>query len=121
MTKEEFISEVSKINSTGEDEFRAAYNSPEKLWDRVIARKLVKESDSDSEEEYDPYFGGCDVEGCEREVANCGVCWRDTGYWTVCSKHSQEYREGKPQPSMKQWAIDREKRRGKDGVLIGVK
>jgi hypothetical protein len=41
MTKEEFISEVSKINSTGEDEFRALYNSPEKLWDRVIARKLV--------------------------------------------------------------------------------
>ena len=42
MTKEEFISIVSKINSTGEDEFKALYNSPEKLWDRVIALNLVR-------------------------------------------------------------------------------
>ena len=73
---------------------------------------------TDSEEEYEPYFGWCNVEGCEREGANGGSCWRNTGYWTVCSKHSQEYREGKPQPPMKQWAIDREKRRGEDGVLV---
>lgn len=72
----------------------------------------------ESEEEYEPYFGWCDVEGCENEGANGGGCWRDTGYWTVCSKHSSEYRAGKPQPQMKQEAIDREKRRGEDGRLI---
>lgn len=71
-----------------------------------------------TESKYEPYFGWCNVEGCDREGANGGVCWRETGYWTVCSKHSQEYRDGKPQPKMKQFAIDREKRRGTDGVLI---
>lgn len=49
----------------------------------------------------EPYFGWCNVEGCKNEGANGGACWRDTGYWTVCSKHSQGYREGKPQPKMK--------------------
>ena len=78
--------------------------------------KLV--SDGDSEDEYEPYFGWCNVEGCENEGANGGGCWRETGYWTVCLKHSQEYREGKPQPPMKQWAIDREKGRGPDGMLV---
>jgi hypothetical protein len=73
---------------------------------------------TDSKEKQEPYFGWCEVEGCEQEGANGGGCWRDTGYWTVCSKHSQEYREGKPQPPMKQWAIDREKSRGSDGVLV---
>jgi hypothetical protein len=73
---------------------------------------------TDSEEEYEPYFGWCDVEGCENEGANDGGCWRETGYWTVCSKHSSKYRAGEPQPPMKQKAIDREKRRGADGVLV---
>lgn len=35
MTKEEFIKLVSKIDQTGEDEFKAVYNSPEKIW-RII-------------------------------------------------------------------------------------
>jgi hypothetical protein len=72
------------------------------------------------EEEYEPYFGWCNVEGCENEGANGGGCWRETGYWTVCSKHSKEFIEGKPQPPMKQWAIDKEKRRGADGLLLEI-
>lgn len=32
LTKEEFIKTVSKIDTTGEDEFKAKYNSPELLW-----------------------------------------------------------------------------------------
>lgn len=32
MTKNEFINTVSKIDQTGEDEFKAEFNSPEKIW-----------------------------------------------------------------------------------------
>jgi len=65
-------------------------------------------------EEYEePYFGWCNVDGCENEGCNGGGCWRETGYWTVCSKHSKQWREGKPQPKMKQSAIDKEKTRDK--------
>lgn len=32
MTKQDFIDKVSKIHETGEDEFRAEYNSPELIW-----------------------------------------------------------------------------------------
>lgn len=53
----------------------------------------------------------CDVEGCEGETENGGGCWRETGYWTVCSDHSKMHRDGNPQPKMKQSAIDREKSR----------
>ena len=61
----------------------------------------------------EPYFGWCDVKGCDNEGANGGNCWNDTGYWTVCSKHASDYRSGKPQPKMKQSAIDRENSRNK--------
>ena len=69
------------------------------------------------EQEYKPYFGWCDVDGCENEAANGGGCWRESGYWKVCTKHSAEFREGKPQPKMKQSSIDRENTRGVDGYL----
>lgn len=36
MTKEEFISLVSKIDNTFEDEFKADYNSPELIWCKVL-------------------------------------------------------------------------------------
>lgn len=68
-------------------------------------------------EEKEPYFGWCDVEGCESEGVSGGSGWRKTGYWTLCRKHSADSRDGKAQPKMKQSAIDREKRRGEDGVL----
>jgi hypothetical protein len=72
---------------------------------------------TDSDEEYEPYFGWCNVEGCENEGANGGCCWRETGYWTVCSKHASEYRAGKPQPKMQQKYIDKEATRLPDGTL----
>ena len=64
-----------------------------------------------------PYFGWCEVDGCQHEGANGGGCWRETGYWTVCSDHSTAHRKGEAQPPMKQAAIDREKSRGSDGIL----
>lgn len=60
---------------------------------------------------------GCDVEGCAGWVVAQGGMWRETGYWCLCSKHSQAHRDGKPQPKMKQRAIDREASRGSDGCL----
>ena len=65
----------------------------------------------------EPYFGWCNVEGCEGKGCSGGNAWRETGYWTVCYKHSADYREGKPQPKMKQKYIDREKSRLPDGTL----
>ena len=72
---------------------------------------------TDSDEEYEPYFGWCNVEGCENEGANGGGCWPETGYWTVCSKHAAEYRAGQPQPKMQQKYIDKEATRLPDGTL----
>lgn len=89
----------------------------------MIKFKKPKPSDYDGTKfpsnhlEYEPYFGWCNVEGCDNEAANGGGCWRETGYWTVCSKHARMHREGKPQPKMKQSAIDREKTRGEDGII----
>ena len=67
--------------------------------------------------DYEPYFGWCDIDGCENEGCSGGIAWSDTGYWTVCSEHSQIHREGKKQPKMKQKAIDREKTRKPDRTL----
>ncbi len=69
------------------------------------------------QKEDEPYFGFCDVEGCENEACSGGSAWRDTGYWRVCHKHAADYRNNKPQPKMKQSAIDRENTRGSDGAL----
>lgn len=62
---------------------------------------------------YEPYFGWCDVDGCKEEGAAGGCYWSDTGYWTTCHKHSQDARDGKPQPKMKMRAIKREASRDK--------
>lgn len=40
MNKEYFINKVSKIDQTFEDEFRAEFNSPEMLWDRVLQNAI---------------------------------------------------------------------------------
>ena len=53
----------------------------------------------------------CDVEGCPGWVVAQGGMWADTGYWCLCDKHSSASREGKPQPRMKQRALDREAKR----------
>jgi hypothetical protein len=64
-------------------------------------------------EKYEPYFGWCDVSGCKNEGCSGGLAWKETGYWTVCSKHSTSARNGDPQPKMKQSAMKREKSRDK--------
>jgi|SRR5690606_6113073 len=38
--KDKFISKVSKINETGEDEFKAEFNSPELIWEAV--KELIR-------------------------------------------------------------------------------
>jgi len=63
--------------------------------------------------DYEPYFGWCDVDGCENEGSSGGMAWRESGYWTVCMDHGSAFRNGKPQPKMKQSAIDRENSRDK--------
>lgn len=69
----------------------------------------------EDEGEYNPYWywPQCDVEGCEGVSCNGGGCWRETGYWQVCPEHSKMFREGKPQPKMKQSSIDKEATRDK--------
>jgi len=70
--------------------------------------KRIKQLEND-----EPYFGWCNVEGCEKEGCSGGNAWRGTGYWTVCDKHADDFRAGKPQPKMKQSAIDKENSRDK--------
>jgi len=83
----------------------------------LIDQLKISLSLTDSDDEYEPYFGWCNVEGCENEGANGGGCWPETGYWTVCSKHAAEYRAGQPQPKMQQKYIDKEATRLPDGTL----
>ena len=73
--------------------------------------KCVQIADNLAEDSYEPYFGWCDVAGCELEGCSGGNAWRESGYWTVCYKHADDYRNGKPQPEMKQSAIDKENSR----------
>ena len=75
-----------------------------------------------TEPPYEPYFGWCDVEGCEEEASSGGCAWSETGHWCVCSKHLCESEENVLQPKMKQKAIDRENSRDKvTGYLPSVK
>jgi hypothetical protein len=101
-----------------EEWFRYKYvHELQNLYFAITGRELELKTNSCLME---PYGGECNILGCEREAENGGGCWRESGYWRVCSKHSKDYREGKPQPEMKPWAIAREKRRGTDGVLTPV-
>lgn len=72
---------------------------------------LPEDLPESKDEDYEPYFGWCDVEGCDREGCSGGNAWRETGYWTVCPVHAEDCRKGLPQPKMKQSAIDRENSR----------
>jgi hypothetical protein len=76
----------------------------------------IKELENDKEDNT-PYFGWCDVEGCNNEGSCGGLGWRDTGYWTLCFNHSQDYRDKKPQPKMKDESIKRESSRDENGRL----
>lgn len=42
MTKQNWINLVSKINQTEEDEFKAEYNSPELMWEKVVSKIFIK-------------------------------------------------------------------------------
>jgi len=66
-----------------------------------------------TDDKYEPYFGWCDVEGCDKEGCSGGNAWRRSGYWTVCYMHANDFAENKPQPEMKQKSIDRENSRNK--------
>ena len=82
------------------------------------AKQAVEEYESQlPQKEYEPYFGWCDVEGCDNEGCSGGNAWNSTGYWTVCSQHANDARKGKHQPQMKQSAIDRENSRLPDRTL----
>src|SRR3990172_6165415 len=74
---------------------------------------LEKEVPEEKPEKYVPYFGWCDVSRCKNEGCSGGVAWKETGYWTVCTKHAASCRNGDVQPKMKQSAIKREKSRDK--------
>lgn len=80
----------------------------------ILGAEFALSRQSEQKEDDEPYFGWCDVEGCEEEGCSGGNAWRKTGYWTVCTKHSDDNRAGKPQPEMKQKAIDRENSRDKE-------
>ena len=70
----------------------------------------------------EPYFGWCDVEGCDEEGCSGGNAWRDSGYWTVCYKHAQDHRDKKPQPKMKRASVEKENSRDKKtGYLPSIK
>jgi len=69
-------------------------------------------------EDKEPYMGWCEVDGCNNEGASGGCYWSSTGYWTICSKHGEDCRNGVPQPKMKVEAVEREKNRDpKTGFL----
>lgn len=59
----------------------------------------------------------CDVEGCDNHRSCGGAFWKEAGYWVLCDKHFIAAIKQESQPKMKQEAIDREKLRGKDGVI----
>jgi len=80
-------------------------------WERLVLDK------SNDEQDNEPYFGWCDVDGCNNAGSSGGMGWRDTGYWTLCSIHFKDYHDKKPQPKMKDESIKRESTRDEDGRL----
>jgi hypothetical protein len=59
----------------------------------------------------------CDVVDCNATASSQGMYYKESGYWCLCSKHSQQARESTAIPQMKQGAINREKSRKSDGTL----
>ncbi len=111
-----YVEEQSNVIVLSKEEYDSLQKKITDL--EMCERMLVDQlNETKQEEEYEPYCGWCDVEGCENEGANGGGCWSETGYWIVCSNHSQQHREGKDQPKMKQSAIDRENSRLPNGRL----
>ena len=81
--------------------------------DKSLREELTALESETEDEEYEPYFGWCDVAVCDNEGCCGGTGWRETGYWTLCPKHSSMARDGESQPPMKQASIKRESTRDK--------
>ena len=92
-------------------------------WIKKYAEECCKEQEKEIDKELsEPYFGWCDVEGCDEEGCSGGNAWRDSGYWTVCYKHAQDHRDKKPQPKMKRASVEKESLRDKKtGYLPSIK
>lgn len=60
-----------------------------------------------------PYWGVCEVEGCDEESCGGGSGWRETGYWALCRDHHKMALAGSKQPQMKPEAVAREATRDK--------
>ena len=85
---------------------------------RHVLGIVQKQLERPSDEEYEPYFGWCDVKGCDNEASSSGVHWKETGYWLICTQHGDDARGGKFCPTMKKKSIKREKSRDpKTGYL----
>lgn len=127
MTKQEAITILTNHNKwrRGDKEGQAnptqlgiAIDTAIELLSEMPQQQIEQSCDNyEHKQPYEPYFGWCDVEGCNSEGSSGGCSWRETGYWTTCMQHGIEYRGGKPCPPMKQSAIDREKRRDANGYL----
>lgn len=107
MTSEE--KKVEILNYIFKSKDGASWNEVSEMLNDFRAIVITEQED----EPYDPYgyFPCCDVEGCDQVSVSGGGCWRETGYWSVCSFHADQYRKGMPQPQMKQASIDKEKTR----------
>ena len=125
MNWEEELEDKWYLHTKNYDESRDFTTCGEEVKDFI--KSLLKKQRGEIEKEYnvgehyEPFFGWCDVEGCEDEGCCGGTVWRKTGYWTACIKHAQEHRDGKPQPKMKQSAIDRENSRDPETGYLTVK
>ena len=101
-------SEYDRIMKLGEFEYLRLKKENDPYAFHRAVEMVTKLLESD-----EPYFGWCDVDGCEEEGYCGGSVWRKTGYWTVCLPHFNDYTKGRPQPDMKQAAIKRENTRDK--------
>ena len=107
-----FINEFgSKLNPTHWYEPTTRVVLTVEEWERLVLDK------SNDEQDNEPYFGWCYVDGCNNAGSSGGMGWRDTGYWTLCSIHFKDYHDKKPQPKMKDESIKRESTRDEDGRL----
>ena len=75
-----------------------------------LMRECLLQSQIIPSDEHDPYWywPQCDVSGCKGVSSSGGLHWRETGYWSICTKHGDMCRAGKPQPKMRKSTIDRE-------------
>ena len=114
-----------KFVDKDDPEFINDYIPSKELWEWVekYAEEMCKKQREEIDKELsEPYFGWCDVEGCDEEGCSGGNAWRDSGYWTVCYKHAQDHRDKKPQPKMKRASVEKENSRDKKtGYLPSIK